>query len=310
MLDVLSGPAEGDAHTPPPPPKPFAQAAAEPPGKLRVALSLKPSLPVPVDGEVRAAVNVAGRRGPVPRSRGRGARSRLQRDRDGVHPALPQGRPGRRRGRAAPAPASAQDAWLRGHGPPPASGRARQGAARRGPPGGAHQRDLRRRGRGAHAHHGPPAGRGRGVGGAERDAHPARDVARLSVHRDLERHRPARARHPRRLHRGGPAAGSPADRPPGGRGNAALAGRAGGGGAPVGGSPPRASRSFSALGARDPHPGHAERRTAAARAAGAGEGRHLRLRPHGLRPHPRGQRAPLRRLRAPQALPRARGPRA
>ncbi len=56
MLDVLSGPAEGDAHTPAPPPKPFAQAAAEAPDKLRVALSFKPSLPVPVDNEVRAAV--------------------------------------------------------------------------------------------------------------------------------------------------------------------------------------------------------------------------------------------------------------
>jgi len=56
MLDVLSGPADGDAHTPPPPPRPFVQAAAEAPGKLRVALSLKPSLPVPIDGEVRAAV--------------------------------------------------------------------------------------------------------------------------------------------------------------------------------------------------------------------------------------------------------------
>ena len=75
--------------------------------------------------------------------------------------------------------------------------------------------------------------------GLERDAHPARDVARLSVHRNVERHRPARARHPRRLHRAGPAAGRPADRPPGGRGHAALAGRAGGGGAAVGGPPPR-----------------------------------------------------------------------
>ncbi len=57
MLDVLSGPAEGDAHTPPPPPRPFAQAAAEAPGKLRVALSFKPTLPVPVADEVRSAVS-------------------------------------------------------------------------------------------------------------------------------------------------------------------------------------------------------------------------------------------------------------
>jgi amidase len=57
MLDVLSGPAEGDAHTPPPPPRPFSDAAAEVPGKLRVALSFQPSFPARVDPEVRAAVD-------------------------------------------------------------------------------------------------------------------------------------------------------------------------------------------------------------------------------------------------------------
>ncbi len=56
MLDVLSGPAEGDAHTPDPPPKPFSQAAAEAPEKLRVALSFKPAFAARVDSEVRAAV--------------------------------------------------------------------------------------------------------------------------------------------------------------------------------------------------------------------------------------------------------------
>ena len=56
MLDVLSGPAEGDVHTPPAPPRPFAEAAARAPGTLRVALSFRPAFPVPVHGEIRAAV--------------------------------------------------------------------------------------------------------------------------------------------------------------------------------------------------------------------------------------------------------------
>ena len=57
MLDVLSGPADGDADTPPPPPRPFAEAAARAPGRLRVALSFRPAFPVPVAGEIRAAVS-------------------------------------------------------------------------------------------------------------------------------------------------------------------------------------------------------------------------------------------------------------
>lgn len=57
MLDVLSGPAQGDAHTPPPPPRPFAEAAAQAPGRLRVALSFRPAFPVPVHSEIRAAVD-------------------------------------------------------------------------------------------------------------------------------------------------------------------------------------------------------------------------------------------------------------
>ena len=57
MLDVLSGPADGDAHTPPPPPRPFPEAAAQSPGKLRVALSFRPAFPVPIATEVRAAVS-------------------------------------------------------------------------------------------------------------------------------------------------------------------------------------------------------------------------------------------------------------
>ena len=59
--------------------------------------------------------------------------------------------------------------------------------------------------------------------------------------------------------------------------------------------------------ARDPHPRHALGRAAATGAARARQGRHLRMRPHGLRARARGQRPPVRGLRAAQALPRARG---
>ena len=54
-----------------------------------------------------------------------------------------------------------------------------------------------------------------------------------------------------------------------------------------------------------PDQGHAERRAAAARAARAGSGRHLRLRADRLLAHPRRQRAALRDLHAAAPLPRA-----
>ena len=57
LLDVMSGRADGDAHTPDPPARPFAASARELPGKLRVAFSLRPLLPVPISGEVRGAVH-------------------------------------------------------------------------------------------------------------------------------------------------------------------------------------------------------------------------------------------------------------
>jgi amidase len=43
--DALRGPAEGDAHTPPEPEISFADAARRPPARLRVAMSLKGTLP-------------------------------------------------------------------------------------------------------------------------------------------------------------------------------------------------------------------------------------------------------------------------
>ena len=56
LLDVMSGRADGDAHTPEPPERPFAASARESPGRLRVAFSLRPLVPVPISGEVRGAV--------------------------------------------------------------------------------------------------------------------------------------------------------------------------------------------------------------------------------------------------------------
>jgi amidase len=59
MLDVISGNLPGDTDTAPPPPRPFADSAQSPPGKLRVAWSVKPLravLPPIVTDEVKAAV--------------------------------------------------------------------------------------------------------------------------------------------------------------------------------------------------------------------------------------------------------------
>jgi len=45
ILDVIAGPAEGDADTPPAWDRPLADAAASPPGKLRIAVATKPPVP-------------------------------------------------------------------------------------------------------------------------------------------------------------------------------------------------------------------------------------------------------------------------
>jgi amidase len=57
FLDVTSGPAPGDADVAAPPARPFAEAARSVPGKLRIAVSTKPVIPVPVDDRVRRAVH-------------------------------------------------------------------------------------------------------------------------------------------------------------------------------------------------------------------------------------------------------------
>jgi amidase len=55
FLDCVSGAAPGDADVAPVPERSFSEAAATPPGKLRIALSLRPATPAPLDSEVRQA---------------------------------------------------------------------------------------------------------------------------------------------------------------------------------------------------------------------------------------------------------------
>jgi amidase len=61
ILDVIAGPAPGDADTPPAWDRPLADAAASAPEKLRVALATKPAVPgVPVAAACRRAVDEIG----------------------------------------------------------------------------------------------------------------------------------------------------------------------------------------------------------------------------------------------------------
>ena len=56
-LDAVAGPAPGDAHSPAPPARSFAESASRPPGRLRVALSLgSPSPPTYVSDDVERGV--------------------------------------------------------------------------------------------------------------------------------------------------------------------------------------------------------------------------------------------------------------
>jgi len=57
LLDVAAGPASGDAHTPPPPRRPFAEAAARRPGELRIGVSARPLVPALVDRQVRRVLD-------------------------------------------------------------------------------------------------------------------------------------------------------------------------------------------------------------------------------------------------------------
>jgi amidase len=53
LLDVISGPADGDEHRAQAPERPFAEAARAAPGALRVAISTLPFVPAPLHAEVR-----------------------------------------------------------------------------------------------------------------------------------------------------------------------------------------------------------------------------------------------------------------
>jgi amidase len=64
FLDATAGGAPGDADTPPPPDRPFVDAAADPPGRLRIAVSSRPPrlvAPAIVDDSVREAVEATAR---------------------------------------------------------------------------------------------------------------------------------------------------------------------------------------------------------------------------------------------------------
>jgi amidase len=54
--DAVLGPADGDRHVPRPPERSFAEAAGRAPPRLRIAVSLKPILPVRASAQARAAV--------------------------------------------------------------------------------------------------------------------------------------------------------------------------------------------------------------------------------------------------------------
>ena len=59
LLDVLAGYEPGDPWWAPPPDRPFAEAAAEPPPRLRVAVTSTPPIDVPVDPECVTALGAA-----------------------------------------------------------------------------------------------------------------------------------------------------------------------------------------------------------------------------------------------------------
>jgi amidase len=59
FLDAIAGPEPGDQYRAPPPERPFADEAAAPPGRLRVALALAPPMPAPVDPECADAARDA-----------------------------------------------------------------------------------------------------------------------------------------------------------------------------------------------------------------------------------------------------------
>ena len=60
FLDVLAGYEPGDAHSAPPPERPFLAEVGADPGRLRIAVTVEPPMPYPVDPEVAAVARAAG----------------------------------------------------------------------------------------------------------------------------------------------------------------------------------------------------------------------------------------------------------
>jgi amidase len=59
FLDAIAGPEPGDQHIAAPPKRPFAAEVGEPPGRLRIALTVEPPHPTPVDSACAASVQDA-----------------------------------------------------------------------------------------------------------------------------------------------------------------------------------------------------------------------------------------------------------
>jgi amidase len=59
LLDVTAGPTPGDPSPPPAPARPFAEAAASKPERLRIAVSTRPHTLAPLDSQVRRVVEEA-----------------------------------------------------------------------------------------------------------------------------------------------------------------------------------------------------------------------------------------------------------
>jgi amidase len=62
FLDVLAGYEPGDAHWPPPPERPFLDEVGREPGRLRIAFTVEPPIPVPVDPAVAAVARATAAR--------------------------------------------------------------------------------------------------------------------------------------------------------------------------------------------------------------------------------------------------------
>jgi Asp-tRNA(Asn)/Glu-tRNA(Gln) amidotransferase A subunit family amidase len=61
LLDASSGPAPGDPYWAPPPARSFLEETSAEPGRLRIAMTLRPDADVPVDPDCVAAVEAAAR---------------------------------------------------------------------------------------------------------------------------------------------------------------------------------------------------------------------------------------------------------